>query len=76
VFTSVALGFENKRKFMEHNFKLQRISYGIILMELRKTAFKFVHTDGIQSKFGAAKGMAGYHWAAGFFSSNPELSIS
>jgi hypothetical protein len=45
-------------------------------MKLRKTAFKFVHTDGIQSKVGAAKGMAGYDWAAGFFICYPELSLS
>jgi len=45
-------------------------------MEVRKTAFKFVHTNGIQSKFSAANGKAVYVWTAGFFSCHPELLIS
>jgi len=68
------LGFENQKKLMEH--RLHRISYGLTLVELGKTDFKFVHTNGIQSKFSAAKGVAGYDWAKGFFSCHPELPIS
>jgi hypothetical protein len=68
--------FENQRMLMEHNFKLLRISYGLTLIELRKTAFKFMHRNGIQSKFSAVKGMAVYDWATGYFSCHPELSIS
>jgi hypothetical protein len=69
-------GFENRKKSMEHNLKLQRISYGLTLMELRITAFKFVHGNGIKSQFSAAKGMAVYDWATRFFSCHPGLLIS
>jgi hypothetical protein len=31
-----ALGFENEKKFMEHILKLQKIGYGLILIELKK----------------------------------------
>jgi len=41
--------------------------------KIRKTAFKFRHTNGVQTKFSVAKGVASYDWAAGFFSCHPEL---
>ena len=69
-----ALGFENE-KFMEHILKLQKIGYGLTLMELRKTAFKFMHRNGIRTTFNTEKGMAGYDRATGFLSRHLELSI-
>jgi hypothetical protein len=35
------LGFENEQ-FREHILKLQRTGYGLTLMEIRRTAYKFV----------------------------------
>jgi hypothetical protein len=43
-----ALGLKNE-KFTEHILKVQRIVYGLTLVELRKTAFKFMERNGIQS---------------------------
>jgi hypothetical protein len=70
-----ALGFENEKNFMEHIFKLQKICFGLTLIELRKTAFKFVHRNGIRTTFNTEKVMAGYDWATGILSRQPELSI-
>ena len=61
--TEIALGFENEKKFMEHILKLQKTGYGLTLIELRKTAFKFVNRDDIRTKSSTEKGMAGYDWA-------------
>ena len=70
-----AVGFENEKKFMEHILKLQKIGYGLTQIELRKkTAFKFVHRNGIRTTSNTEKGMARNDWATGFLSRYPELS--
>jgi hypothetical protein len=51
-----ALGFENE-KFREHILKLQGTGYKLTLVELRRTAFKFMQRSGIHSKFSAEKCM-------------------
>jgi hypothetical protein len=58
-----ALGFENEKKFMEHVLKLQKTGYGLTLIELRKTAFKFVYRNEIRTTSSTEQGMAGYDWA-------------
>ena len=73
--TEIALGFENEKKFMEHILKLQKTGYGLTMIELTITAFKFVHRNGIRTTFNTEKGMTGYDWATGFLSRHPELSI-
>jgi hypothetical protein len=50
------LGFENVKKSMEHILILQKTGYGLTLIELRKTAFKFVHRNGIRTTFSTEKG--------------------
>jgi hypothetical protein len=53
-----SLGFEND-KLSEHALKLQSIGYQLSLVEFRKTAFEFMHRNGIETEFNGEKDMAG-----------------
>jgi hypothetical protein len=50
------LGFENET-FMEDILKQQHFGYGLTLVELRRTAFKFMKRNGVKTKFNAEKCM-------------------
>ena len=66
---------EQEKELAEHVLFMERRLFGLTKTDLRRLAYEFATSNGIQNSFNANSKMAGPDWMDGFFRRHPDLSL-
>ncbi|XP_076666099.1 uncharacterized protein LOC143367808 [Andrena cerasifolii] len=69
------LGRDNEKRLVGHILRLQEAGFAPDRTTIRRTAFEFAESLGLQHKFNTETRLAGYDWLASFLKRNKELTI-